>query len=232
MMKDIRGVIILAFIIISTLGFSQTDFEPYFMYQEGTKVKIGHFNKRQIPLGYSTYTVSNVEETDSIDYLTIKVETSDKYDKPLYELSFNAEFFEGEISIDKLILLPIDTLIVIKDNDWDIMGRNLIIPSFLGAGIEVASAWIELYTDDNKLYKASEFSRIVERFEEIDTEAGEFETCMISSKVELIVGESKIYTLNTWFAKGIGPVRINYFNEKRKLVKYSEVIEVSLPEKS
>lgn len=231
-MKELRGVILFVLVFISTLGFSQTDFEPYFMYQEGAKVKIGHYNKRQIPLGYSTYTVSSVIETDSIDYLIIKVETSDKYDKPLHELSFDAEFFEGQVSIDKLILLPIDSLILIEDKDWDIMGRDLIIPSFLGDGIEVASAWIELYTDDNKLLKASEFSRIVERFEEIETEAGDFDACMISSKVELIIGESKVYTLNTWFAKGIGPVRINYFNEKRKLVKYSEVIEVSLPDKS
>ncbi len=231
-MKGIHGLILFVLVFISTLGFSQTDFEPYFMYQEGAKVKIGHYNRRQIPLGYSTYTVSSVIETDSIDYLTIIVGTFDKYDKPLHELSFDAEFFEGQVSIDKLILLPIDSLIAIEGNEWDVMGRDLIIPSYLGVGIEVTSAWIELYTEDNKLFKASEFSRVVERFEEIETAAGNFDACMISSKVELIIGESKLYTLNTWFAKGIGPVRINYYNEKRKFVRYSEVIEVSLPDKS
>ncbi len=222
----------LLFILFSFNSFSQNSDAPYFIYEEGAKIKIGHFNKRQVPQGYTIYTVTSAINTDSINYITIKAESLDKYQKPLNSTEFEAEYFNGDISIDMLYLMPIDTLAAINDNDWDIIGRKFNMPSFLANGLALTSSYIILETDNNKYFKVSEFGRIVDRFEKLDTKLGEFETCMITSKLELQFAETEIFTISTWYSKGIGPLRVNYYNEKRRLVKYSEIVEIILPEKS
>ncbi len=230
-MKSLSFIIISAiFIFLGFKGFAQNPDAPYFIYQEGAKIKIGHFNKRKVPQGYTVYTVSNVNETDSVDYITIKAESLDPYQKPLNSTEFEAEFYNGEISIDMIYLMPVDTLATIEDNDWDINGKRFIIPAFLANGISLSASYITLETDNNKHFKASEFSRVVDNFEKLDTDLGKFETCVISSKLELQFAETEIYNITTWYSKGIGPVRTNYYNQKRKLTKYSEIVEIILPE--
>lgn len=211
---------------------AQDDSAPYFLYEEGTKVKIGHYNKRKIPQAFTVYTVKNVIKTDSIDYITISVESQDKYQKPLNSFEFEAELEDGNFAIEKTFLIPIDTLAAIEENDWNIDGRDYIMPAFIATGIELSAAFVSLETDDNKYYQVSQFSRQVEKFETLETEVGEYETCVVSSKLELQLGEPEIYTVFTWYAKGIGPIRVNYYNKKRKFVKYSEIVEIIQPEKS
>ena len=213
-------------------SLSQSNDAPYFIYEEGAKIKIGHFNKRQVPQGYTVYTVTNVINTDSVNYLTIKAESLDKYQKPLNTTEFEAEYFDGDISIDMLYLMPVDTLASIVDTNWNIIGRDFNMPAFLGNGLALTSSYVILETDNNKYFKVSEYSRMVDKFENLETDLGEFETCMITSKLELQFTETQLYTISTWYSKGIGPLRVNYYNEKRKLVKYSEIVEIVLPEKS
>jgi len=220
-------------LVISTTTLNaQTDFEPYFIYQKGSKIKLGHYNIRRIPQGYTVYTIEDVNETDSVSYLTLKVDSQDKYGKPLNSEIFTAMFFEGEISIEKLFMLPVDTLVGLNKDDYSIKGRDFIIPAFLGNGIAISSAWVELSEGDSTAYKVSEYSRMVDKFENIQTGIGDFDACVISSKLETNFGETELLTVQSWYSKGIGPVRVNYYNTKRKLIRYSEIIEMQIPGKS
>lgn len=229
---------ILFFLLSITLFFSvtclqaQTDFEPYFIYKKGSVVKMGHFNRRHIPLGYSIYTVEDVIETDTMNYITLKVETLDKYQRPLNVERYNASFFEGEMIIDKLFLLPVDTLASIVEDNYNIDGKDFVIPAFFGSGIGLSSSWVELVDENNKSIKVSEYSRVVDNFENIETAIGKFEACVISSKLEYRFSENELLTVNTYYSKGIGPVRINYYDTKRKMIKYSEIVEMEIPGKS
>ena len=224
--------LIIVFLIFGTNLFSQDNDAPYFIYKKGAKIKIGHFNKRQIPQGYTVYTVTDVNETDSVNYITIKAETFDPYEKPLNFTEIEAVYKDGEISLDMLYLIPVDSLAAISLEDWNLQGRDFIMPAFLGNGISLKAAYVELETDDNRYIKVSEFSRIVDKFEKLKTNIGEFETCVISSKLEMQFAENELFTIYTWYSKGIGPLKTNYYNNKRKLVKYSEVVEIVMPEKS
>ncbi|MDD2634376.1 MAG: hypothetical protein PHW82_02630 [Bacteroidales bacterium] len=212
--------------------YSQDIDAPYFIYEKGAEIKIGHFNKRNIPQGYTVYKVTNVNETDSVDYIVISAETFDPYEKPLNSIEINAFYHGGEISLDMLYLIPVDTLAAISETNWNLNGRNFIMPAFLGNGMSLMAAYVELETADNRFIKVSEFGRVVDKFENLKIDIGEFETCLISSKLEMKFAENELYTIYTWYSKGIGPIRTNYYNNKRKLVKYSEVVEITMPEKS
>lgn len=214
------------------ISIAQTNFEPYFLYLKDSKVKIGHYNRRAIPLGFTVYTVTDYTDTDTIDYFTLKVETLDRYQRLLNTETFDARFFEGEVVVEKLFMMNVDTLAVIDEANYVIEGRDYVIPAFLGNGIALSSAWVELIKNDQSAYKISEFSRMVDSFEKIKTAAGEFDACLISSKLETNYGENELFSVYAYYTRGIGPVRINYFNTKRKLVKYSEIVEYSIPGKS
>ena len=162
-------------------SFSQPD-EPYFIYKEGAKIKIGHFNKRKIATGYTVYTVTEVIKTDSINYLTLLAETQDRYHKSISSKVLNASYFDGEIVIDKLFLIPIDSLVKIP-NHYEINGRDFVIPAFLANGIALSSAWVEVVSESNNHFKISEYSRIVDSFEKVKTNIGEFDACVIASKI-------------------------------------------------
>lgn len=218
-------------VLIGTTLQAQTDLEPYFIYQKGAKIKIGHFNKRQVPQGYTVYTVIEVNETDSVDYLKLQVESLNKYQKSLHSEIFAAEYNAGEMKIEKLFMLPIDTLATIDEDEYNIDGRDYILPAFLGDGIALSSAWVELTENDSIAFKVSEYSRVVDNFEKIKTTVGEFDVCVISSKLETQYDEPTLYTVYTYLSKGIGPVRTYYYNTKRKLVKYSEIVEMEIPGK-
>lgn len=225
-------VLINIFLIFSLNVHAQDNDVPYFIYEKGAKIKIGHFSKRQIPQGYTVYSVTNVIKTDSIDHITIKAESFDAYEKPLNFTEIEAIYNDGEISLNMLYLVPVDSLATIFIEDLDLNGRDFIMPAFLGNGIALTAAYVELETDDDKYIKVSEFSRVVDKFEKIKIGVGEFETCVISSKLEMQFAKNELFTIQTWYSKGIGPLRTNYYNNKRKLVKYSEVVEIILPEKS
>lgn len=211
---------------------AQTNFEPYFLYLKDSKVKIGHYNRRAIPQGFTVYTVADYNDTDTIDYYTIKVETLDRYQRLLNTETFDARFFEGEVVVEKLFMMNVDTLAAIEEDNFVIEGRDYIIPAFLGNGIALSSAWVELIKNDVSAYKISEFSRTVDSFEKIKTTAGEFDACLISSKLETNYGETELLNVYAYYTRGIGPVRIDYFNAKRKLVRYSEIVEYSIPGRS
>lgn len=223
---------IITFLFSGLNLFSQKADAPYFIYEKGAKIKIGHYNKRRVPQGFTVYTVTNVRETDSVDYITIKAESFDPYQKPLNSTEIEAVYNDGEIAIDMLYLIPIDSLAAMSRENWDLNGRDFIMPAFLGNGLALTAAYVELQTDDHKFIKVSEFSRMVDKFEKIKINIGEFETCLISSKLEMQFAENELFTIHTWYSKGIGPLRTNYYNNKRKLVKYSEVVEIIAPEKS
>jgi hypothetical protein len=231
-MKIIFAAFTSIFLMVGLIGFSQNTNEPYFIYQKGAKIKIGHFTKMNIPTSFTVYTITDVVKTDTMNYLTLKVETLDKYQKFVMSKDFSASYFDGEIDIDKLFLIPIDSLPEIPQSDIDVMGRNFIIPSFLGDGIELSAAWVEVKIDSTSSVKVSEYSRVVDAFEKITTDIGDFDACLISSKLERKFGDVELFTVYTWYSKGIGPVRTNYYNLKRKLVKYSEVVEIYIPKES
>lgn len=224
--------LILFLILVSTISVAQTNFEPYFIYKENSKVKIGHYNIRAVPQGYTIYTVTDYIDTDTVDYFTLKVETLDRYQRLQKTENFNARFFEGEVVIEKLFLVNLEFLTSIDDEDYIIEGRDYVIPAFLGNGIAISPSWVEMIKNDTSEYKVSEFSRVVDSFDKIKTVAGEFDACIISSKLETRYGETEFLSVYSYFSRGLGPVRTNYYNAKRKLVRYSEIVEYSVPDKS
>ncbi len=202
----------------------------YFLNKENSMLKIGHFNKTYNPSGYTQYKIEKVTQTDSSRILIMSIVNFDKYNKPFSFDTINIIKQNGFFKIDPEFLIS-DQNIAINEN---ISGREVLFPTVLSTGMGLSSAWIEFYSNE-KYLKISEFSRVVDKFEKIKTLNYSFDACLISSKYEIQSdeqSENRFYTVEKWFAPELGPVRINYYNNKRKLVKFSEVVEYYLPEEN
>lgn len=223
-----KHFLLLLFIFHIINIFSQENSRFYFLCEQESMIKLGHFNKRYIASGYTEYRIKQIIQTDSSKTLVMLVTNYDKFNKILSQ---------DTIFIKKTNeLLRIEPEFLISDQNIEInsflSNHELIIPQELSAGMALNSAWIEVESSE-KYYKFSEFSRTVDKFEKVKTLIGYFDACLISSKFEVQTNEQTenlFFSVEKWYAPGLGPVRINYYNNKRKLVKFSEVVEYKLPD--
>lgn len=227
-MKRIFFIFIAVLIFISNSQSQNSDI-LYFLNKENSMLKIGHFNKTYTPSGYTQYKIEKVTETDSSKILTMSIVNFDKFNKPFSFDTINVVKQKSFLKIDPEFLIS-DQNISFKENI--ISGREIVFPAILSTGMGLSSAWIEFHSKE-KYLKISEFSRMVDKFEKIKTLNYSFDACLISSKYEIQSDEQSknvFYTVEKWYAPELGPVRINYYNNKRKLVKFSEVVDYFLPE--
>lgn len=217
---------------LTSFLFSQNNLEPYFIHTKGAKLKIGHYNLRSIPQSYTVYTLSKVFIQNEKTFLDIKVDNLDRHQNFISSQNFLAEMSDEGIIFDKTFIINIDTLANINKNDYVINGRDLLIPNYFGAGMNLLSGWVEFVKNDEVKYKVSEFSRVIDSHETIKTKIGDFETWLVFSKHEANYYNNDMLNVYTYYVKGIGPVRTNYYNAKRKLVRFSEIVEYETPENS
>lgn len=106
----------------------------------------------------------------------------------------------------------------------EIKGTGLILPSNLSAGQKLKDYEMSI-TSLGVESKATNV--IVESQEDITVEAGTFNaykvTCDVKAKALFIKTQGKNAA---WYVRGIGHVRINNYNNKGKLISYTELINV------
>lgn len=225
------GLIFLAFVIFFSLNsIAQNDINTaYFLTQEGSKSKIGHFNHRQRPMSYTVLSVLSVEPDEDAKKIKLNVSQYDKFDNYVSETIFHLIYRNGEVLIPGSYLFSQELPDYQISEASEMRSRDFIIPAFLGNGMNLKPAFAETETVGNQTIKVTDFGRTVDNFEKIDTKAGVFDACVISSKREITNGETEVYTVYSWYSKGVGPVLTRYYNDKRKLVRYSEIVELNIP---
>lgn len=213
-------------------SFSQVSAQPYFISEKGSKLTICHYNLRSVPLSYTVYSVVDVEVRDSKEFVDLKIENFDKYKRFLNSHKISAQITDEGFLLDKTFIMDIDTLLKLNNQDYIVNGRDFLIPFHFNTGMSLISSWIEYLENDQTKYKVSEFARTIENYETVSTKIGDFDAWVVLSKQEINYGNTEMFTVSTYYSKGIGPVRINYYNSKRKLAKYSEIVAYEIPEKS
>ncbi len=203
---------------------AQKDNSGYFLITEGAKTRLGHFNRRQRPLGFTEYKVLNVKENEIGKDVVLKISHFDRLNNPLSETELTVKYKNGDVILPAEYLLFIELPEHSESLDMDSRNRELVIPGFLGNGMNLTPSFIEL-NNEQSLIKVTDFSRTVNNFENVATAAGDFASCVITSKREVLSDKMEVYTVYTWLSQGVGPVKMRYYDERLKLVKYSEILE-------
>lgn len=202
----------------------------FFLTKEGAKSRIAHFNRRNRTTGFTDYEVISVSEKETGKEIRLRITKLDQYQNPLYEKEHDISYTNGELVIPAEYLLFTELPEMASSSNNNVRERDIIIPAFLGNGMSLTSSFIEIDTGGTLPLKVSDFSRTVNNFESIETPAGDFQACVISSKREVQNEATEIYTVYTWISQGVGVVKTQYFNDRLRLVKYSKIIELVIPE--
>lgn len=207
-----------------------SEHDIYFLLKEGAQSKIAHFNRRNRPTGFTEYEVINVNEEKDRVKIDFKVKKLDRHEEIISESEFTIANINGEMIWPAEYLLFTEMSEDFQIQNEEQRSRDLILPAFLGNGMNLAPSFIEIENGNQTTVKVSDFGRTVNNFESIETPAGDFKACVIFSKREIQNDETDVFSVYTWISQGVGVVKTQYFNDRLRLVKSSKIVELYIPE--
>ncbi len=226
-------VLFIGFVLFLSVGYAQTNCEPYVPVDKGSVWEITNYSAKGKPTGRIVHELVNkVENANEITF-TIKTITYDTKDEEIYTNTFDAKCSNGKFEFDMAVKMDGGALKAYENMEVTVDASKFEIPSFnspSGSSLEDGSLMVKVGTGAIAMFKMTVLvtERIVEGKEELVTPAGSFKCIIISQKVSTkmmirVRGSSK-----EWYAENTGLVRSESYNKKGKLMGYSELTKITL----
>lgn len=222
-----KKLIILTFLIGSFSLFGQCD-DSFFPFKQGVSFEQTSFDKKGKTQGKTISTILTVDESKA----TVKNLFFDKKDEEIADGEYTIICEGNVIKMDFNNFIPDGMLSQYGDAEVVVEGDFITIPDNLEAGqtlqdgsgtitIKMSSAAAMNIKMDMKIV-----DRKVEKAETLNTPAGSFDTFKITQKSIVtmkMMGMNKTTESSSasWFAKGIGMVKNESFNQKGNLMGYT-----------
>lgn len=194
--------------------------EPFFAVKKGMILEYANKNAKGKINDGMRYTILETEVDGDNITVAYQVDLLDKKMDKINEnpIEVKLKIIDGTIEFD-----PGSAFGKIMEG-VEIKGTGLTLPENLSAGQKLKDYEMSI-TSLGVESKATNV--IVESQEDITVEAGTFNaykvTCNLNSKALFIKTQGKSAA---WYVRGIGHVRINNYNNKGKLISYTELINV------
>ena len=225
-----KSILLIAVILFSGMLAKAQDI--FFPTKEGTVLEYKTYDKKDKLTGTVRYTITNIKsEADDMD-ITYLIETTDAKDKPSFrhEITINKKgdklYVDMRKFLDKAILQKGGK---VPDNIV-MTGNEMEIPSNLKAGDVLPDSEFEMsfkIAFINIKMGASVTNRIVESFETIAVQAGNFDAYKLTSSVLAnTMGIKSRSTSAEWLVEGIGMVRSDTYDKKGELDSYIELVSI------
>ncbi|MEP0984804.1 hypothetical protein [Ekhidna sp.] len=222
-----KKLIILLLSITSLTLFGQCD-DSFFPFKQGVSFEQTSYDKKGKPQGKTISTILTVDESTA----TVKNLFFDKKDKEIADGEYTI-ICEGDIiKMDFNNFIPDGMLSQYGDAEVTVEGDFITIPDNLEAGqnLQDGSGTITINMGGaaamNIKMDMEIIDRKVEKAETLTTPAGSFETYKITQKSIVtmkMMGMNKTTESSSasWFAKGVGMVKTESFNQKGNLIGYT-----------
>ncbi|MCP3681188.1 MAG: hypothetical protein GY861_00725 [bacterium] len=223
--------LIVAFVFGCFSHVSAQDCTPYFPMEKGSEFEISSYKTNGKLTGSCYHKV--LERVEDGSHLTVKVsnQSRDKKGNETANTEYVVECQEGIFRFDFSMFMNNESLQAYDNMETTITGKFLELPSAPKPGdvlnegemkVVVENAGIPFVTINIRVY-----DRKVDAIEARETPAGTFECARISYKVETTIGGIIPFTVKSsateWYAKGVGLVRSENFNNNGKYLGYSEL---------
>lgn len=203
--------------LLSLLSFAiQPDTTPYLCTQVGNKSLRANYDNREKLVMYTEQEVMSVTEHEGIISVVVHI-TNLKPDKtPIeyilpYDITY--EIRNGDVYI----------VVAATDHETKSTG-NTSIPASMKVGDDYGPCILEL-PNTNSTNKSTVHYRKVVGQETITTPAGTFDCLILEQLTEIkVLGTKQQAISKTWYAKGVGDVKTEFYSTKGKL-RSSVVLE-------
>jgi len=220
-------IIVLVFtLLVSFSLIGQNACNAYYPFEEGVTFEITNYNKKGKKEGVVSYEVVNIDN----NIATLKTKIFDDKGKEITSTSYQVTCEGNSISIDFKSLMSPDLFTQYKDMDVDMTGTNIEFPKALEVGQTLKDANMNMAINMSGMkmnMSISMINRTVDRKESITTPAGTFDCFVLSYNSEMKMGMTHTFTSKEWVAEGVGQVKNETYNNKGKLMSYSELTKLS-----
>ncbi len=210
--------------IIGFAAFSQ-DCDAYFPMKEGAYIETRSFDAKDKLQGFSKMTVLQKQTAGIRTSVIAEVKSYDDKEKELMSTQMEVYCENGVFYIDMRKFLDQQTMESFKDMEVAMETENMEFPSNLAAGQTLKDARITVSASSGgmKLFSMNVWvtNRKVEAIEDITTPAGTFTCYRITSDVETKMMMKISVKSVEWYAKNVGTVRSESYNNKGKLTGYT-----------
>jgi hypothetical protein len=212
--------IFLAFLVSCSLK-SQNCSEAYYVSKVGTKLTYECKDGKGKLINSQESTVKAIKNTTEGIDITLSSTSKDGKGKVLSEnLEFDVICSNGIIKL-RFSDMMMASMSRMKDMEMEIVGDGVHYPSTLSVGQELPNGESEIKIKTGGMtimtFRQKEISRKVEKKETITTPAGTFECYKILSESEMKLMVKRKYKSAMWFAKGVGMVKMESYNDKNEI---------------
>lgn len=223
-MKKITITFLITFLTLN-ITFSQNTCSTFYPFSEGTTFEMTNYSKKGKTTGYINYEIINVENNSSGETATISSEIKDEKKNIIAQSVYDIICNNDGVSIDFKSMVSPQMTQQFQSFDMDITGTNLYIPNHIKVGQELEDAQMDMAINMgvtmNFSYKVTQ--RKVTAKETVTTSAGTFDCFVIESTSIFEMGATRQGKTKQWLTKGVGMVKQEEYNNKGKLMSYSEL---------
>ncbi|MDD5507567.1 MAG: hypothetical protein PHD25_04460 [Bacteroidales bacterium] len=225
-MKTLSNLFLTAFLTAS-IGFSafSQDCDAYFPMKEGAYLETRNYDAKDKLQGISRMTVLQKQTAGPRVSVTVDVRNLDDKEKEVMNTTMEVYCENGVFYIDMKKFLDQQTMESFKDMEVAMESENMEFPSNLSPGQTLKDAKITVSASSGgmKLFSMNVWitNRKVEAIEDITTPAGTFSCYKISSDVETKMMMKISVKSVEWYARNVGTVRSESYNNKGKLTGYT-----------
>lgn len=223
---------LLLIVAIILNGMTLNAQKTFFPTKEGTVLIYKTFDKKDKITNTVKYTIEkvNIKEGDmDITYLCESIDPKDKLvfkEEITNHLKGNILYLDMSNYINKAVFQQNGEI----PADVQVTGNNIEIPLNLKPGDVLSDASIEMSFKMgfiNLKVSADVTNRKVEMIEDVTVQAGTFKGYKLTSDVNSLALGIKMKGKNIeWYAKGIGSVKTETFDDKGKLESHTELVEL------
>ncbi|MBP6979386.1 MAG: hypothetical protein KBB71_13860 [Lentimicrobiaceae bacterium] len=210
--------------IFSFAAFSQ-DCDAYFPMKEGAYLETKSYDAKDKLQGITKMTVLQKQTAGARTSVTTEVKSYDEKEKELMNTQMEVYCEDGVFYIDMKKFLDQKTMESFEGMEVAMETENMEFPSSLQVGqtLKDARITVSASTGGMKLFSMNVWitNRKVEAIEDITTPAGTFSCYKITSDVETKMMMKISVKSVEWYAKNMGTVRSESYNEKGKMTGYT-----------
>jgi hypothetical protein len=222
MKLSILSVLFLSFFI---LRVAAQDCVGFFPMNEGSQTELQNYNPNDKLLGSSKQTVIKKEIDGKNVKLTIETESFDKKGKLEAKMTSVMKCENGVFKMDMKNFSDPKGIEGMKDMDIKMDATDLEFPNQLSVGQTLPNGSMTMTAGKGGMtimtMSTTISNRKVEAIEKITVQAGTFECYKISQTIESKTIFSMKMKSISWYAKEVGAVRTETYNDKDKLVGYT-----------
>jgi hypothetical protein len=224
---------LISILIISLLGnlARAQDCGEFYAFNEGTVMELTSYDKKDKQDGRLIYKVTQVTDTPEGKKASIQFEMYDKKGDPV-ELGENNNTTEFAVQCNgEHTMIDIESMMLgnpvlssYQGMDVTMEGTHIMIPNQLSTGETLPDANLDI-TVKTGVMNINMNSKIMNRKvvgqEQITTQAGTFNTYVITYDSEFKMGVTQKSSGKQWIAKNIGMVKEEHYNKKGQLTGYT-----------